>query len=105
MLYFHRQGDVSGSQLTSHMVVIQWQLKAWQGISDYYTNSSPGEDKSRGGWGFGFLFWLGKLYFWIYCYFLASEYAMRLTSLCIEFVDQVPKCPWPPMWMLCCSLL
>lgn len=72
MLNFHRQGDVSGSQLTSHIVVIQWQLKVWQEISDY-TNSSPDKDKRRGGWIFGFFFWLGKLYFWIYCYFLASE--------------------------------
>lgn len=51
MLNFHRQEDISGSQLTSHMVVIQWQLKAWQGISDY-PNSSPAKGKSRSGWGF-----------------------------------------------------
>lgn len=47
MLNFCRQGSAFRSQLTLHIVVIQWQSKVCQGISDYELNPSPNEGKSR----------------------------------------------------------
>lgn len=96
MLNFCRQGSAFRSQLTLHIVVIQWQSKVWQDTSDYELNPSPNEGKSR-------VFLVGFTAFWIYPFYGFEQfiYTICLTSHYVEFVNCVPKSPWLPMWMLC----